>query len=57
MLCENNAFGEGVEKITVKSSLNAISYYEKLGFKREGDVQEHEGISYVAMLFENKCCH
>jgi len=46
------ADGRRLSKIEVKSAIDAVSYYEKLGFKKDDDIQEHKGIRYIPMSLE-----
>jgi ribosomal protein S18 acetylase RimI-like enzyme len=39
----------GPDVVTVNSSLNAVSFYQKLGFEIVGTVQEVDGLEFVPM--------
>lgn len=43
------AAGKRPAKITVKSAVDSVSYYENFGFKKDGDIQEKQGIKLVSM--------
>jgi len=37
--------------VELKSSINAVGFYEKLGFKAASEEQQKDGVSYVPMVF------
>lgn len=43
----------GSTMVELKSSTNAVGFYEKLGFTVTADVQRIEGIDYVPMVFKS----
>jgi GNAT superfamily N-acetyltransferase len=49
---EARAGGTPLSKVTVKAAVNAVSFYEKLGFVRDGDVQETKGIRYIPLSLQ-----
>lgn len=44
------AYSKGVEKVILHSQVNAIPFYEKLGFEAQGDVYEEAGIPHRNMI-------
>ena len=46
------AEGHRPELIEVKSAVNSVPFYEKLGFKPEGEVEEKKGIRYRTMKLD-----
>jgi ribosomal protein S18 acetylase RimI-like enzyme len=46
---ENRNAPPGLDVIEVKSSLNAVSFYEKLGFEIDGALQDVGGVLFVPM--------
>ncbi|MBE9051305.1 GNAT family N-acetyltransferase [Nostocales cyanobacterium LEGE 11386] len=46
---EQQAKESGVSRLTVKASLNAVSFYKKCGFEDTSEVQEVSGIKFQPM--------
>lgn len=44
--------GHRPEVLEVKSAVNAVPFYEKLGFKRQGEEEEMQGIRFVTMKLD-----
>lgn len=47
---EKRARDAGYTKIVMHAMLFVVSFYEKLGYKAEGDVFEEQGISFMKMV-------
>lgn len=47
---ESVAKGIGYERIVMHAMLSVVGFYEKLGFKQEGDMFEEKGINFVRMV-------
>ena len=47
---ENIAREIGYEKLVMHAMLSVVGFYEKLGFKQEGDLFEEKGISFIRMV-------
>ena len=49
-----NARGKeiGYEKMVMHAMLSVVGFYEKLGFKQEGDIFEEKGVRLVRMVKE-----
>lgn len=46
---EKRAVEAGYKKIVMHAMLNVIGFYEKLGYKQEGDIFEERGITFAKM--------
>jgi predicted GNAT family N-acyltransferase len=40
----------GYERIVMHAMLSVVGFYEKLGFKQEGDLFEEKGINFIRMV-------
>lgn len=47
---EKKAKSAGFSKLIMHAMLSVVNFYEKLGFKAEGDVFEEGGITFVKMV-------
>lgn len=47
---EERAKEAGYSKIVMHAMLSVVNFYEKLGFKQEGDLFEEKGITFVRMV-------
>ena len=54
-LNELNKMDTKIETITVNSSIYAVKIYERLGFKKTGELQEKNGIKFIPMAYLNIC--
>lgn len=48
----NRAKEVGYEKMIMHARLTAVNFYEKCGFRQEGDVFEEQGLTFVKMVME-----
>ena len=40
----------GYTKMVMHAMLSVVSFYEKLGFKKEGEIFEEQGITFAKMV-------
>lgn len=50
MYAEERARLAGYSKIIMHAMLSVVSFYEKLGYKQEGDIFEEQGITFAKMV-------
>ncbi len=49
---EKRAKEAGFSKIVMHAMLSVVNFYEKLGYKQEGDIFEEKGITFAKMVKE-----